>query len=234
MRPFLELEPTTDQNFRIIGHGSRGNLTERLEQSFKIEEQDIEKACMMRFEAFHDIVSTLPDDEQSIVELDRNHPNTFAAMKIIYCSAIDHYLEGNYEIAAAQLEMLIDCDGEDPLEATEQLALCYMGLGDWECLEDIMGDLSDKRPIVPLIGCLKEFVQSGAVTTATAKGFDRFKEYAAEFRATQHPADEQYAAQINSERPSRAALARQFYLSAAPMLMSEYDGFIESLNGVTA
>ena len=38
--------------------------------------------------------------------------------------AVDSYLAGEGEVAAAQLELLLDCDDEDPLEATPILALC--------------------------------------------------------------------------------------------------------------
>ena len=80
MKMFLELQPTANQSFRLIGSGARGNLVARLEQSYKAEQNgNYEGACELRYAAFEDILSTLPDDEQGVVTLDRNHPNTLAA-----------------------------------------------------------------------------------------------------------------------------------------------------------
>ena len=46
MKQFLELQPTANQTFRLIGYGSRGNLAARLEQSYKAEQSgDYQTAC---------------------------------------------------------------------------------------------------------------------------------------------------------------------------------------------
>lgn len=229
MKQFLELQPTANQTFRLIGYGSRGNLAARLEQSYKAEQSgDYQTACQLRYEAFEDILSTLPDDEQSVVTLDRNHPNTLAAMEIMLASAVDNYLAGEGEMAAAQLELLLDCDDEDPLEATPVLALCYAMIGEWECLEDIDTDLGDKTALAPLLRALREYVTTGKIESATMSQLARFKEFMAELKRDDHPTDDAYLGDISSERPSRAALARELYLRAEPAL-ALYPDFLSRL-----
>ena len=229
MKQFLELQPTANQTFRLIGYGSRGNLAARLEVSYKAEQSgDYQTACQLRYEAFEDILSTLPDDEQSVVTLDRNHPNTLAAMETMLASAVDNNLAGEGEMAAAQLELLLDCDDEDPLEATPVLALCYAMIGEWECLEDIDTDLGDKTALAPLLRALREYVTTGKIESATMSQLARFKEFMIELKRTDHPTDDAYLGDISSERPSRAALARELYLRAEPAL-ALYPDFLSEL-----
>ena len=227
MRQFLELQPTVNQTFRVVGIGAHGNLAARLEQSYKAEQSgDYESACAMRYEAFEDVYGLFPEDD--IVELDRNHPNTLAAMEIMLASAVDSYLAGEGEMAAAQLELLLDCDSEDPLEATPILALCYAMIGEWECLEDIDTDLGDKSAIAPLLRALRQFVVGGAIESKTVAEFVRFKEFVAELKSQTHDTDESYLRDISSDRPSRAALARELYLRCEPAL-ALYPEFVSAL-----
>ena len=227
MRQFLELQPTVNQLFRLVSNGARGNLAARLEQSYKAEQSgDYESACAMRYEAFEDIYGLLPEDD--VVELDRNHPNTLAAMEIMLASAVDNYLAGEGEMAAAQAELLLDCDSEDPLEATPILALCYAMIGEWECLEDIDGDLGDKTALAPLLRALREYVTTGKIEGATISQLARFNEFMTELKRADHPTDEAYLGDISSERPSRAALARELYLRAEPAL-ALYPDFLSEL-----
>lgn len=227
MKQFLELQPTANQTFRLIGNGARGNLAARLEQSYKAEQSgDYESACAMRYEAFEDIYSLFPEDD--VVELDRNHPNTLAAMEIILASAVDNYLAGEGEMAAAQAELLLDCDSEDPLEVTPILALCYVMIGEWVCLEDIDGDLGDKSAIGPLLRSLAGFVKGGKIDSKAVGELARFKEFVAELKSPTHDTDEAYLRDISSERPSRAALARELFLRCEPAL-ALYPDFIPEL-----
>ena len=227
MRQFLELQPTVNQTFRVVGTGARGNLAARLEQSYKAEQSgDYESACAMRYEAFEDVYGLFPEDD--IVELDRNHPNTLAAMEIMLASAVDSYLAGEGEMAAAQAELLLDCDSEDPLEATPILALCYAMIGEWECLEDIDTDLGDKSAIAPLLRALRQFVVGGAIESKTVADLARFKEFVAELKAADHTPNEEYLRDISSDRPSRAALARELYLRCEPAL-ALYPEFVSAL-----
>ena len=229
MKQFLELQPTANQTFRLMGYGSRGNLVARLENSYKVEQSgDYQGACQLRYEAFQDIISTLPDDEEGAVALDRNHATTLAAMEIMLASAVDNYLAGDGEMAAAQIELLLDCDEEDPLEATPILALCYAMIGEWECLEDIDGDLGDKSAIAPLLRALRQSVVGGEIESKTIAERARFKEFVAELKTPTHDTDESYLRDISSERPSQSAEAREWWLLTEP-LWSEFPEFIDAL-----
>ena len=231
MRQFLELQPTANQLFRLVSNGARGNLVARLEQSYKAEQSgDYESACRIRYEAFEDIYGLLPEDD--VVELDRNHPNTLAAMEIMLASAVDSYLAGEGEMAAAQAELLLDCDSEDPLEATPILALCYAMIGEWECLEDIDTDLGDKSAIAPLLRALRQSVVGGEIESKTIAELARFKEFVAELKNPIHDTDESYLRDISSERPSRAALARELYLRCEPALVLYPDFLPQLLKGL--
>lgn len=229
MKQFLNLEPTVNQTFRLIGYGKRGNLSARLEESYRAESNgDFERACCIRYEAFQDILSSLPDDENSTVELDRNHANTLAAMETILASAIDNYLACDYELSAAQAELLIDLDSEDPFEATPLLSLCYVALGEWECLEDIITDLGDKSAICPLVLLIADFANNRPFDAQNIKALLRFKEFVAELLLTEHATDREYLQSINSNTPSKQAKARELYLRCEPVL-NLYPGLLTAL-----
>ena len=131
-------------------------------------------------------------------------------------------------MAAAQIELLLDCDEEDPLEATPILALCYVMIGEWECLEDIDTDLGDKSAIRPLLRALHHFVAKGSIDKAAVAELARFKDFADELKLAEHPTDEKYLKDISSDRPSRAALARELYLRTEPAL-AIYPDFLPAL-----
>lgn len=218
MGHFLELKPTPDQTFRIIGHGSRGDLVRTLALSHEAEEQhDYERGCNIRYHAFQHIVELLPEDEPT--PLDRNHPNTLAAMEIVLGSGVDNFLAGDAELAAAQFELLLDCDSEDALGCTPMLALCYVALGEWDSLEDMMLDVDEKSALKPLLRAILTYAAEGDIDPATLAALARHREFCEELLLAEHPTDERYVQDISSERPSRQALARELYLRCEPALV---------------
>ncbi len=218
----ITLKPTENQNFILIG----GNFVQQLEAAHKQEsEGNFEGACNARYKAFQQIVETLPDEA---VELDFSHPNTRAAIEIIYGSAVDNFLVGDAELAAAQLELLLESDSEDHIEATPQLALCYIALEEWDCLEDILPDLGDKSAFRPLVEALAEYAREGKISAEQLSALRRHRHLCEELRATEHSADEAYLRDISSERPSQQALAREMYLRCEP-LFQKYKGFTETI-----
>ena len=227
MGKILFAEPTPSQSFRLVGRGEKGNLAKRLDATYQLQSEGrFEEACEARYEAFQEIMEAI--DEGQASELDRTHPNTLAAMEIIKASAIDHYLWGDADTAAAQLEMLLDLDSEDPLEATPQLALCYVALGDWECLDDIDLDLDDRSPIKALANCCRNFALMGKFDEQAVAALRRHREFAEELASDTHPTDEAYLADIASEKPSRKALARELYLRAEPAIAA-HKGLLAAL-----
>lgn len=221
-RKTLRIEPTDNQTFIVVGHGDEGNLVRRLEHSREAERQgDFERACNERFLAFQEIYEVLPDDEA--VELDRSHANSLAAMEIIHDSAIDNFVAGDAELAAAQAELLLDCDPEDSLETTPILALCYIALGDADCLEETMMDIDDKSPLKALAEAWLSFKRKGTIDPAAAEHLRRQRAFAEELRAEEHPTDETYLRDISSERPSPQALARELWLRCEPIFKAQHD-----------
>lgn len=230
MKQALRLKPTENQTFLLVGSGDEGDLVRRIELSREEERRgDFRSACSERYEAFRLIVDTLPEDEA--VELDRNHANTRAGLEIIYGSAIDNYLAGDFELSAAQAEMLLDCDPEDSMGATPTLALCYIALGEWDCFDDILFDLDDRTALKPLLEAWASFLRTGKTDPQAMANLRRHRAAADELRAGEHPADEAYLRDISSERPSQTALAREMWLQCEPVL-ALYPEFAEELKRV--
>ena len=220
----ITLKPTENQNYILLG----GAFQTVLDQALHMEEEgNFEGACDTRYQAFQQIVDVLPEDDA--VELDFSHANTRAAIEIIYGSAVDNFLTGDVELAAAQFELLLECDSEDHIEATPQLALCYIALEEWECLEEILPDLGDKSAFRPLIESLAEYARTGKVSDEKLTALRRHRHLCEELRAAEHPADEAYLKDLSSERPSQQALAREIYLRCEP-LFAQYEGFIQALH----
>lgn len=219
----ITLKPTENQNYILLGGAFQTVLDKALHME---EEGNFEGACDTRYQAFQQIVDVLPEDDT--VELDFSHANTRAAIEIIYGSAVDNFLTGDVELAAAQLELLLECDSEDHIEATPQLALCYIALEEWECLEEILPDLGDKSAFRPLIESLAEYARTGKVSDEKLTALRRHRHLCEELRASEHTADEAYLKDISSERPTQQALAREIYLRCEP-LFAQYEGFIQAL-----
>lgn len=219
----ITLKPTENQNFILLG----GDFSRIVESAHAQEsEGNFEGACNTRYQAFQQIVEVLPEDDA--VELDFSHANTRAAIEIVYGSAVDNFLAGDVELSAAQLEMLLECDSEDHIEATPQLALCYIALEEWECLEDILPDLGDKSAFRPLVEALAEYARTGEISAETLSALRRHRYLCEELKSEEHPADETYLKDIFSERPTQQALAREIYLRCEPFIM-QYDGFLAKL-----
>ena len=219
----ITLKPTENQNFILLG----GDFAKTLDLAHSQEsEGNFEEACNVRYKAFQQIVEVLPDDEA--VELDFSHQNTRAAIEIVYGSAVDNFLAGDVELAAAQLELLLECDSEDHIEATPQLALCYIALEEWECLEEILPDLGDKSAFKPLVEALAEYACDGEVSAETLSALRRHRHLCEELKAAEHPANETYLKDISSERPTQQALAREIYLRCEPLFL-KYEGFLKAL-----
>ena len=215
----ITLKPTENQNYILLG----GDFAKVLDLAHSKESDgDFEGACNLRYKAFQQIVEVLPEDE--VAELDFSHQNTRAAIEIIYGSAVDNFLAGDVELSAAQLELLLECDSEDHIEATPQLALCYIALEEWECLDEIVPDLGDKSAFKPLVEAIAEYARTGEVSQESLSALRRHRHLCEELLATEHPADEAYLKDISSERPTQQALAREIYLRCEPLLM-KYEGF---------
>ncbi|MBR2367710.1 MAG: hypothetical protein IKA81_03760 [Alistipes sp.] len=220
--------PAADQCFELTG-GARYNFVRRrdvVEQL--VAEGRYAEACEARYEAFLLLAEAMPDEES--IPLRWEHANSRAALGIIYGSATDHFRIGDLEMCVAQLEMLLECDPEDHFEAVNLLALCYVAIGEWELFDDIELDLTDKSAEAVVARLWASLRRSGTLSGELLGLLrSRHKEYYAELISKEHPDNEAFRRDITSERPSRRAEAREWWLLTEP-LWREFPEFLEALH----
>ena len=223
----LRFNPTPDQTFELEG-GAKYNFIRAKE---RIDELDragrYAEACEARYQGFQLLADALPEDEP--MPLRWEHANSRAAIMILHGSAIDHFRIGDLEMAMAQLELLLDCDPEDHLEAINLLALCYATVEEWELYDEVELDLTDKSAESVVARLWASWRRDGAVDKGALSLLrSKFKPYFAEFTAVEHPDDDAFRQDIMSERPSQGAQAREWWLLTEP-LWSEFPEFVEAL-----
>lgn len=225
----LRFNPTPDQTFELEG-GAKYNFIRAKE---RIDELDragrYAEACEARYQGFQLLADALPEDEP--MPLRWEHANSRAAIMILHGSAIDHFRIGDLEMAMAQLELLLDCDPEDHLEAINLLALCYATVEEWELYDEVELDLTDKSAESVVARLWASWRRDGAVDKGALSLLrSKFKPYYAEFTAVEHPDDDAFRQDIMSERPSQGAQAREWWLLTEP-LWAEFPEFIKALRG---
>ena len=225
----LKFNPTPDQTFELEG-GAKYNFIRAKE---RIDELDragrYAEACEARYQGFQLLADALPEDEH--MPLRWEHANSRAAIMILHGSAIDHFRIGDLEMAMAQLELLLDCDPEDHLEAINLLALCYATVEEWELYDEVELDLTDKSAESVVARLWASWRRDGAVDKGALSLLrSKFKPYYAEFTAVEHPDDDAFRQDIMSERPSQGAQAREWWLLTEP-LWAEFPEFIKALRG---
>ena len=221
------LNPTPDQTFEVIGEGPY-DFVRVLRHSRELQQSgDVEGACNERFKAFQRLAELIPEQEEVILEW--NHRNSRAALELIEASAIDHFLINDFEMSAALLEMLLELDPEDHLEGSELLAFDYLAMDEQELFDEVINDISDKSASRELLLLWSAYRRDGRLPQGELKRFrTRFAPYLAEFAAAEHPADDVYLRDIESERPSVAAQARELWLKTENLWVL-WPGFIDAL-----
>ena len=225
------LMPTGDDSF-TIGYteapGDNFDFADALALSRKQESaKDFEAACNTRLQSFQRLVDLIPDEGETILEWEDE--NTQAAIVTGYCSGIDHFLIGDWEMTAAIFEMLLDIDPEDHLEATIPLSYSYIAMEEFESLDEIINDVNDKHIDKVLLTLWSEFRKTGKLQHGELVRFkSRFGTYFTEFTSSDHPVDEAYLKDIRSEHPSREALARELWLQTEH-LWTLFPEFIDAL-----
>ncbi len=227
------LNPTAENTYKIVYPAGRDNeypydfghaLTVSREQE---RQGEIETACNTRYAAFQRLLEVIPDDEE--VTLEWEDANNQSAMLLVSCSAIDHFLIGDFEMCAAMLELLLELDPEDHLEATKMLAYSYVALGEYELFDEVINDISDKYPEKEILKLWSEFRKTGTLPQGELIYFRKnFSVFFKEFTADKHEITPEYLADIESERPSRETLARELWLQTEH-LWTLFPGFIEAL-----
>ncbi len=221
------LNPTPDQTFEIVGEGPY-DFSRVLRHSRELQQAGrVEEACNERFQAFQRLAELIPEQEEVILEW--NHRNSRAALELIEASAIDHFLINDFEMSAALLEMLLELDPEDHLEGSELLAFDYLAMDEQELFDEVINDISDKCASRELLLLWSAYRRDGRLPQGELQRFrTRFAPYFAEFTAAEHPADEAYLRDIESEHPSVAAQARELWLRTENLWVL-WPGFIEAL-----
>lgn len=219
--------PTPDQTFEVIGEGPY-DFSRVLRHSRELQQAGrVEEACNERFQAFQRLAELIPEQEEVILEW--NHRNSRAALELIEASAIDHFLINDFEMSAALLEMLLELDPEDHLEGSELLAFDYLAMDEQELFDEVINDISDKCASRELLLLWSAYRRDGRLPQGELQRFrTRFAPYFAEFTAAEHPADEAYLRDIESEHPSVAAQARELWLRTENLWVL-WPGFIEAL-----
>lgn len=227
--------PTPDQTFRLVAdpQDADRDFAAILARSFAEQQAgEVEKACNTRFSAFQRLVDLVPDNGET--PLDWDDEPTQAAIVLAHCSAIDHFLIGDWEMCAAILEMVLELDPEDHLEATIRLAYTYLALEEYDSYDEVANDISDKYADKEILTLWSAFRRTGRLPEGEVICFrKRFRACYDEFVAPEHPADEEYLREIDSERPSPQALARQTWLQTEH-LWKIFPGFVEALAGGAA
>ena len=218
------LNPTPDQTFELTGD----EFIKALDHSKALQATGrVEEACNERYRAVQQLEELLPDNEE--INLEWNHRNSRAALELVEASAIDHFLINDFEMSAALLELLLELDPEDHLEACELLAFDYLAMDEHESFDEVINDLSDKSAARVVLLLWSAHRREGRLPDGELRRFkERFAPYYAEFTATEHPADEAYLRDIESERPSLAAQARELWLRTEN-LWALWPDFIDAL-----
>lgn len=227
-----QLKPTYNQSFRIVHNeeeaGKDKNFSKELARSRRAEQSgEFEEACEIRFAAVQELVDLLPEEEA--IELDWDDVPTREAIALIYSSAVDFFLVGDWEMAAAQLELVLDVDSDDHMEATTLLAFVYVAMCEWDSFDDVISDINEKSPERSILLLWSDFLRTGKINDKELSSFRRYHTaYWREWTAEEHPTDGRYLAEICSERPTKEAQARELWLQTEH-LWRESGAFLKAL-----
>ncbi len=225
------LKPTADQTFEIVaGDSGDANFKKILRKAHELQSNgDIETACNIRFESVQMLQEVLGDDDEGVL-LEWRDENSRAAIELLRLSAIDHFLISDFEMSSALLELALDLDPEDHIEATNLLAFNYLAMQEYELFDEVINDISDKYASRAILLLWSSFLRDGALPSGEVHSFkSRFGTYYREFVAADHPIDGEYISSIESEHPSQEALARELWLQTET-LWEENSDFITALS----
>lgn len=223
--------PTTDNTY-VISYpetvAKEYDFANILKQSrFCERHAEVERACNLRYAAVQKLIELLPDEDEIVLDWESEENQT--VLNLLRASAIDHFLIGDFEMAAGLMEMVLDLDPEDHLEITKPLAFCYVALEEYELFDEVVNDISDKYPEKAILKMWSEYRQTSTIPSGEYIHFKRnFPVFYAEFTAAEHPITTAYLTDIDGEHPSREASARELWLQTEH-LWKQFPGFIEAL-----
>ena len=125
--------------------------------------------------------------------------------------------------------MLLELDPEDHLEGSQLLAFDYLAMGEEELFDEVINDISDKSPAREILLLWSAYRRDGKLPAGELQRFrSHFAPWFEEFTAAEHPADEAYLRDIESEHPTPAAQARELWLQTEN-LWALWPVFIDAL-----
>lgn len=221
------IAPSQNGTCRIEADSRNSDPKRVLDHSYELErQQKFDEACQARFDVAQPLADVLMQEEN--LEFDFTDGTTYAAAELLYDSAIDLLVAGEYEISAAMLELLLDHDSEDRFGCTVSAALCYIALGDEACFDEAILDVDVKGVDYPLLQIIENYRTVRTIPGEDLESLSRHREIVDELLAVDHPTDDKYISDINSEHPSRKAEARAVYLKYEPVIMM-FDGLMDAL-----
>lgn len=222
-----ELKPTAHQTFELEGRGAC-DFAAVLERSYRLQgEGRVEEACNERYAAVQRLMDILPEDEETIFEF--GHRNSRAALELVQASGVDHFLAGDFEMAAALAELLLDLDPEDHLGVVVLAGFCYVALGEYDSFGDIECDIADSQPEKTILRLWSSFRRTGSLPPEDLRVLrERFTAVYEEFTSAEHPVDEEYLRDVESASPSRKTEARRLWLQTEHLWREEGE-FIKQL-----
>lgn len=225
-------EPTTDELTQIIARepynfAARMELADRL-----LEAGDVDAACEVRFEGCVIALESLPDedsDEDVEIAWDNSEGNR-NFVSIIAVSAGDHYMFGDFEMAAVMFETALLLDSEDHLDVTPAMLCSFAALGEWEAYDLYKINLAPKSLGSQLVTAFADFrrLEGAAQADAIASARSAMPDMVAELLLEDHPQDERIMDDMYSKRPSRAAQARALWFDHTP-IWSAFPEFVEAM-----
>lgn len=217
LREVLALNPA---NFDV-----RERLADRLSAQGKFQE-----ACQLRLDGCMLVSDLMEESDDECVVLDWEDPYTAQALTMVYDSAEDHLMIGDFELATAMFEMLMDRDPEDHLNASERLAYCYVALEEWELYDETVEQFSPEGIEGRLVRYWAAFRRGDEAPEAVWQAMQRddgalFREWTAD----EHAVTPEYLAAIASKRASAEVEARRLWLRTEPF-WREFPEFLSGVN----
>lgn len=203
------------------------NIKAYITLSQKLMDQDeMFEACQVRYEGAHYAFSSLPEEEYIEFDWEDCEENR-DFLTLLYLSGCDSYYFGEWDTATTFLEMALELDPEDHLDVTSFLPWCYAAIKEWELLEELETDMTISPMESVLLKAWIAFQKGENQNLSTQIG-KASPELLAELRATDHPLDDAFLKDIDSQRPAPTSLARELWMKTAS-IWNAFPEFIEKL-----
>lgn len=185
------------------------------------------EAAQMRFNTVQSLLEAVGDED---IRLDWDDATTRAAVELLYASGADHLAIGETDMAVALWESVVALDEEDHLSVSVPLAMAYVEIEDYDCLEEVLFNISSKSPEYYLLQLWVEYRRTGGVDRDALRLLrTRHKVWFEEILAAEHPCDDAFVEDSRRERPSPATEARELWFATEPLWERNRD-FLDTIS----